>query len=149
MSEQQQPPHNPFLGGAPTLTRPESMDPESVRTAMAEAQNRPLDFDPATRLRFIEDNIRDIKKLLAEEKTEAEIRAAFPQFTNSYPELFRKILAGEDLSDLRTMFTMMQQMASGNLSHHQASMIVGTRLAERYLPQNLRPSQQAGRGRRR
>lgn len=142
------PPHNPFLGGAPTTTRPESMDPESVRTAMAEAQNRPLDFDPAARRRYIEDHVRDIERMLREEKTEAEIRAAFPQFIASHPELFRKLLAGEDLADLRTMLTMMEQMATGNLTHHQASMIVGTRLAERYLPHQFRPSQQARGGRR-
>lgn len=142
------PPHNPFLGGAPTTTRPESMDPESVRTAMAEAQNRPLDFDPVTRRRYIEDHVRDIQRMIRDEKTEAEIRAAFPQFISSHPELFRKLLAGEDLADLRTMLAMMEQMATGNLTHHQASMIVGTRLAERYLPQQFRPSQQSrGRGR--
>ncbi len=144
--QQQQPPHNPFLGGAPSLTRPESMDPESVQSAMAEAQNRALDFDPATRRRFIEDNVRDIQAALQLNKTEAEIRAQFSQFANSYPELFRKLIAGEDLSDLRTMLAMMQQMASGGLTHHQASMIVGTRLAERYMPHNLRPSQQVARG---
>jgi hypothetical protein len=143
MSEQ--PPHNPFLGGAPTTTKPESLDPQSVQQAMAEAQNRPLDFDPATRSRFIEDSVRDIQAALAAEKTEAEIRAEFPQFIGAYPELFRKIMAREDLSNLKTMLAMMGQMAAGSLSHHQASMIVGTRLAERYLPAEFKPSRQTGR----
>ena len=143
--EDANPPYNPFLGGIPTTTRPESLDPESVQTAMAEAQNRPLDFDPKTRAQFIRDSVRGIKAALAEDITEAELRQRFSSFMNAYPELYRKLVAGEDLSNLTAMLAMLDQMSQGNLTHHQASMIVGTRLAERYLPHNLRPSQQARR----
>lgn len=143
-----QAPYNPYLGGAPTTTRPETLNPESVKDAMAEAKDRSLDFDPATRAKFIEDNVRDIKVLLDEDKTESEIRAAFPEFISAYPELFRKLVAREDMSNLKTMLTMMSQMATGSLSHHQASMIVGTRLAERYLPAEFKPSRQGGNARR-
>lgn len=146
--EEDQAPYNPYLGGAPTTTRPETLDPESVQQAMAEAQTRSLDFDPATRTKFIDDHVRDIQKMLAEDKTEAEIRAAFPKFISAYPELFRKLMAREDMTNLKTMLAMMNQMATGSLSHHQASMIVGTRLAERYLPAEFKPSRQAGAGRR-
>jgi hypothetical protein len=136
-------PHNPFLGGAPTLERPEALDPESIQTAMREAQSRELDFDPSSRIAFIKDHVRDIQKMIAEDATEREIRAKFPQFINSHPELFRKLWAREDISNLKSMIAMLEQMGSGHLTHHQASMIVGTRLAEKYLPREFRPSQQA------
>lgn len=138
-------PYNPYLGGAPTTTRPETLDPESVQSAMAEAQNRPLDFDPKTRAQFIRDQVRDIKAALDEDVTEAELRTRFSVFISGYPELYRKLVAREDLSNLTAMLAMLDQMSQGNLTHHQASMIVGTRLAERYLPHNLRPSQQSRR----
>jgi hypothetical protein len=115
---------------------------------MAEAQNRALDFDPATRTKFIEDNVRNIQALLAADKTEAEIRATFPDFISAYPELFRKLVAREDMSSLKTMLAMMNQMANGAITHHQASMIVGTRLAEKYLPAEFKPSRQGGNARR-
>lgn len=138
-------PYNPYLGGVPTTTKPESLDSESVQSAMAEAQNRALDFDPKTRAQFIRDSVRDIKAALDEDISEVELRTRFSAFIASYPELYRKLVGREDMSNLTAMLAMLDQMSQGNLSHHQASMIVGTRLAERYLPHNLRPSQQARR----
>jgi hypothetical protein len=146
----EEPPYNPYLGGMPTTQKPDALDPESVQEAMREAQSRPLDFDPATRSKYIKDNVQDIQAMIAADATVEEIRAKYGAFANSHPELFRKLISGEDMSNLTSMLAMMDQMAQGNLSHHQASMIVGTRLAERYLPHNLKPSQQgAKRGGRR
>jgi hypothetical protein len=139
----EEPPYNPYLGGTPTTQKPEALDPESVQDAMREAQSRPLDFDPATRAKYIKDNVRDILAMIAADATADEIKAKHSAFVASHPELFRKLISGDDLSNLTSMLAMMDQMAGGNLSHHQASMIVGTRLAERYLPHNLKPSQQA------
>lgn len=136
-------PYNPYLAGTPTTQKPASLDPESVQSAMSEAQSRPLDFDPVTRTKYIRDNVRDIIAMISDDATVGEIKAKYGAFANSHPELFRKLIGGEDLSNLTSMLAMMDQMAQGNLSHHQASMVVGTRLAERYLPHNLKPSQQA------
>ena len=139
----EEPPYNPYLGGTPTTQKPDSLDPESDQDAMREAQSRPLDFDPATRAKYIKDNVRDIQAMISADATADEIRAKYGAFANSHPELFRKLISGDDVSNLTSMLAMMDQMAQGNLNHHQASMIVGTRLAERYLPHNLKPSQQA------
>lgn len=141
----EEPPYNPYLAGAPTTTRPESLDSETVQNTMAEAQNRALDFDPKTRAQFIRDQVRDIKAALENDVSDAELRTRFSTFIAGYPELYRKLVEREDMSNLTAMLAMMDQMSHGNLTHHQASMIVGTRLAERYLPHNLRPSQQSRR----
>lgn len=127
-------------------TQPPALDRRSVQESMAEAAQRPLDFDPAARATFIRDHLRLIAQLIEEEKTETEIRTQCHDFAMTYPELFKKILAGEDITQLQSMLHMMDQMARGQMSHHQASMIVGTRLAERYLPHQFRPSQQAQQG---
>lgn len=129
------------------LERPQTMDRRSVQESMAEAAARPLDFDPATRAKFIRDSVKQIQYMLADDKTEADIRAACSSFASSYPELFKKLLTGEDISQLNSMLHMLDQMATGNLTQHQASMIIGTRLAEKFLPQQFRPSNQHGHSR--
>ena len=138
-----QTPPGPNDGRNSFLEQPPALDRRSVQESMTEAAQRPLDFDPTTRATFIRDHLRLIARLIEEEKTETEIRNECKDFAMAYPELFKKILAGEDITQLQSMLHMMDQMARGSLSHHHASMIVGTRLAERYLPHQFRPSQQA------
>jgi hypothetical protein len=142
-----QPPQQPLFPGpddgrASFTERPPALDRRSVQESMAEAAARPLEYDPATRATYIRDNVTNIKRMIDSDKTEAEIRALHGDFALSHPELFKKLLAGEDLSQLHSMLHMLDQMGRGNLSQHQASMIVGTRLAERFLPEQFRPSQQ-------
>ncbi len=128
--------------------RPQQLDRRSVTESMAEAANRPLDYDPASRAQFIRRSVQSIQNMIDLDATQPEIFSAHETFANQYPELFKKLLAGEDVTQLNSMLHMLDQMASGSLSQHQASMIIGTRLAERYLPHQFRPSQQGGRGRR-
>ena len=142
-----QPPQQPLFPGpddgrASFTEKPPALDRRSVQESMAEAAARPIEYDPATRAIFIRDNVTNIKKMIDSDKTEAEIRAEHGDFAMSHPELFKKLLAGEDLSQLHSMLHMLDQMARGSLTQHQASMIVGTRLAERFLPEQFRPSQQ-------
>jgi len=132
----------PDDGRASFTDRPPALDRRSVQESMAEAAARPLDFDPATRIRYITDHVNIIKRLIAADKTEAEIRSQVGDFALAHPELFKKILAGEDLSQLAGMIRMLEQMGRGNLTQHQASMIVGTQLAEKFLPPQFRPSNQ-------
>ena len=147
MSQPPQPPQQPLFPGpddgrASFTERPPALDRRSVQESMAEAAARPLEYDPATRARYIRDKVNDIKRMIDGDKTETEIRAQHNDFAMAHPELFKKLLAGEDLSQLHSMLHMLDQMARGSLTQHQASMIVGTRLAERFLPEQFRPSQQ-------
>ncbi len=135
----------PDDGRSSFTEKPEMLDRRSVQESMAEAAARPLDFDPATRAKFIRDSIKKIVDMLASDKTDADIRAECDTFVNSYPELYKKIIAGEDLTQLESMLHLLDQMGGGNLTQHQASMIIGTRLAERFLPPQFRPSQQGRR----
>ena len=128
--------------------RPQQLDRRSATESMAEAAARPLDFDPASRAQFIRRSIQSIQSMIDLDAAQPEIFAAHETFANQYPELFKKLIAGEDVTQLNSMLHMLDQMAVGSLNQHQASMIIGTRLAERYLPHQFRPSQQReGRGR--
>ncbi len=138
----------PDDGRASFTERPQQLDRRSATESMAEAAARPLDFDPASRAQFIRRSVQSIQNMIEMDAMQPEIFAAHETFANQYPELFKKLLAGEDITQLNSMLHMLDQMASGSLSQHQASMIIGTRLAERYLPHQFRPSQQGGRGHR-
>jgi hypothetical protein len=138
----------PDDGRSSFTERPQQLDRRSVTESMAEAANRPLDYDPASRAQFIRRSVQSIQSMIDLEATQPEIFAAHETFANQYPELFKKLIAGEDITQLQSMLHMLDQMATGSLNQHQASMIIGTRLAERYLPHQFRPSQQqAKRGR--
>ncbi len=132
----------PEDGRASFTERPQMLDRRSVQESMAEAANRPLDFNPASRAQTIRESVLGIKRMIAADKTESEIRSQYQDFSMSFPELFKKLIAGEDISHLTSMLHMLDKMSTGDLSQHQASMIVGTRLAERFLPPQFRPSQQ-------
>ena len=54
-----------------------------------------------------------------------------------YPELFKKLLAKQDLGPMQSMLTMLDKMADGSLSQHQASVIIGKKLVDRYVTPQL------------
>lgn len=107
------------------------------RQTLDEAVNRPLDFNPAERAKFIRKMLQEIPKMLARGDSEDTIRQNVPEFYDSYPELFKKIIKKEDLTPVNTMLTMLDKMAKGTLSQHQASIIVGQRLVDRYVKPQL------------
>jgi hypothetical protein len=112
----------------------------------ASASNRPLDFNPAERAAMIRDMVRDISPLVRQGKAEAEIKEAYPLYFNTYPELFKKIVSKQDLAPLNTMLSMLDKMAAGSISHHQASIIVGQRLVDRFVTPQLNGNAQGRQG---
>lgn len=132
----------PDDGRASFTERPQQLDRRSATESMAEAAERPLDYDPTTRAQFVRRSLQSIQSMIDLDANQPEIFAAHETFANQYPELFKKLIAGEDITQLQSMLHMLDQMATGSLNQHQASMIIGTRLAERYLPHQFRPSQQ-------
>ncbi len=99
-------------------------------------------LDPAVasaRVAFVKDQIDKISKLKQEGKTEFEIREKHERFCQDYPQLFKMLMNGVTSNDasLRTMLAMLERMGSGELSQHQASVIVGQRLHDKYIKPNL------------
>lgn len=79
-------------------------------------------------------NIEKIKTLRAEGKTKEEIQKEVSRFADDYPALF-KMLFSTDLQQgsLNTMIAMLEKMGTGELSQHQASVIVGQRLHDVFI----------------
>lgn len=107
----------------------------NTREAMEEAANRPLDFDPKTRAKYVRDSVKDVEEFQKQGLTPEQIKDKMPLFVRDYKNLFEMLTnpRGYNKQDLKTMLAMLDQMGEGNLTQHQASVIIGKRLAEQYI----------------
>ena len=113
---------------------------QSIDEATREAESRALDFDPNLRARYIRDMLRDIPTWQNQGLTEDEIKEKVPQFHERYPELFRKIIQKQDLSPIQSMLAMLDRMGEGNITQHQASVIIGKKLVDKFITPQLNGS---------
>ena len=107
---------------------------ESLSEMTAEAEARPLGFNAAARSLNVKQTVDHILRWKAEGKTAQEIEALIPTFVQEYPTLFHKVIEpGADMNMLKSMLTLLDRMGQNSLSQHQASIIVGQRLAEKFI----------------
>jgi len=116
-------------------TRPPPVERKKIQEAIKEAETRELDFNPSTRATFIREKVGITELLRRKGLNEAQLREHpdLIDFVEKYPELFKKIISGEDMSMLRNMLNMLDKMSSGNISQHNASVVIGKELASRYI----------------
>jgi len=107
--------------------------------SISEAEARPLEFNPNERAAYIRTCLQDISQCMAD-NTEEEIREKFSLFVELYPELFKKIIKGQDLTPIQNMLAMLDRMGEGKISQHQASVIVGQKLVDKYVTPQLNSS---------
>ena len=114
---------------------PFGQDRRSDAERMEEAANRPLDFDPATRALYVRECVKQIEEYQAQGLNFDEIKTKVPTFARDYKNLFEMITnpRGYNKQDLKTMLAMLDRMGKGELSQHQASVIVGKRIADQYI----------------
>jgi hypothetical protein len=117
--------------------RPPTLDRQSMSEATTEAESRPLDFDPNVRSRYIREMLQDIARWMAEGIPEDIIRQKVPDFIEKYPELFKKIINRQDLAPIQSMLAMLDRMGEGNITQHQASVIIGKKLVDRFVTPQL------------
>lgn len=119
---------------------PPPVERKSYTDAANEASSRSLDFDPNVRARFIREMLRDIPVWLNQGLTEEQIREKVPEFADRYPELFQKIIKNQDLSPIQSMLAMLDRMGDGSISQHQASIIIGKKLVDKFVNPQLNGS---------
>ena len=123
----------------PSNRRPPPVERKSAQDALAESANRPLDFDAEARTVFLKTALQQVRDMQEEGKSTREIRQAIPLFSEKYPELFKKVTTpGEDLTPLLGMLGLLEQIGTGEVTHHNASIMVGQALAVKYMPEHLR-----------
>ena len=117
--------------------RPPTLDRQSIEEATTEAESRSLEYDPNVRARYIREMLRDIALWMTEGLPEDTIRQKVPDFIEKYPELFKKIINKQDLSPVQSMLAMLDRMGEGNISQHQASIIIGKKLVDKFINPEL------------
>jgi hypothetical protein len=113
--------------------------PDSVRDAARIAENEPTRFPARERGIYLQDSIREIEKYQAAGKSIDEIKTLMFGFAEAYPKLFDMVTRPSyDKAQVRTMLSMLDKMGTGELSQHQASVIVGQKLLNKYVTPSLR-----------
>lgn len=117
--------------------RTSAVERQSVEEAIAEANSRRIDYSPAERAAEIRRMMETIPQLLERGVTKDALLTVFEKEAKMYPQLFKKIVDGEDLSPIRVMLAMLDKMQEGELNQHQASVIVGEKLLNKYVRPQL------------
>jgi hypothetical protein len=109
-------------------------DKKSITEAIAESEARQLDFDPSDRMKIVGELLKSITKMKKDGLTLQQVQETLGDLYMQYPELSKKIYSGEDMGQLELMMKMMEHMNRKELTPHQASVIVGRKLANDYIP---------------
>ena len=110
---------------------------QSMEEATAEAEARPMDYNPADRARYVRSMVQDVARWMAEGESENKIKERVPEFVEQYPELFKKLIQKQDLAPIQSMLSMLDSMGQGNISQHQASIAIGKKLVDRFVKPQL------------
>ena len=106
----------------------------SIEDSLREAEGRSLDFPAAERAIYIRAMVKRTQELRAAGRSLDDIKMLLPEFVRDYPHLFETVTGSEfDQNTLQTMLVMLDRMGEGQLNHHQATVIVGKRLAQKYI----------------
>ena len=112
------------------------MERRNISEAVAEAESRGLDFSPNERITYVKAMITKIEELQTKGKSADEIKNEIPEFVEKYDNLFKMVTqpGGYDKQTLKTMLTLIEKMGqSQGLSQHQASVIIGKKLSDKYI----------------
>lgn len=110
---------------------------QSIEEATKEAETRSLEYDPTVRARYIREMLHDIPIMLKNGLSEEQIRNKVPQFAEKYAELFKKIVNKQDLTPIHSMLALLDKMSEGRINQHQASVVIGKKLADTYITPKL------------
>jgi len=123
-----------------------SLNLKDIANSTSEAENRPLEYDPKERARYIRTMIENISKWMADNESVETVTERAADFIKYYPELFKKLVSSGDLTPINSMLVMLDKMGQGDLTQHQASIIVGKKLVDKFVVPQLPPggSQEPG-----
>jgi len=115
------------------------MERRNITEAIAEAEAKPLEYDAQVRAVYVRSMVSTIGGHIEDGKTKEEIGLLVGNFTVKYKNLFETLTqtGGYNKQNLTTMLALLDRMSQGELNQHQASVIVGQKLAEKYINPSL------------
>jgi hypothetical protein len=96
----------------------------------------PIEPDVAkARATYVKAQVEKVKAMKGEGKSAEEIKAEVSRFAEDYPALFKMLMSSETFNEasLKTMLALLERMGTGEMSQHQASVVVGQRLHDVYI----------------
>ena len=96
----------------------------------------PIEPDIAkARATYVKAHVEKVKALKETGKTVEEIKAEVSRFAEDYPALFKMLMSSDNFNEasLKTMLALLERMGTGEMSQHQASVVVGQRLHDVYI----------------
>jgi hypothetical protein len=113
---------------------PNPLDRETIQQASQEAAQRALDFRPEERATYVRAMIHRVFEYQQAGRTVAQIKTLLPEFIEEYRHLFEMITQpeGYDKAQLQGMLALLDKMGTGRLTQHQASVVVGKQILEKY-----------------
>ena len=112
---------------------PPDMSKDSILDAVEEAKTAPTLFSPRERAAYVKERVYEVRHLRALGKNDIEIKAALGDFVEKYPQLFQMAVEPKfDERQLNLMLGLLDKMAGG-MSQHQASVIVGQSLVDKFV----------------
>jgi hypothetical protein len=123
------------------MSNPPQLDRRTILEAVEEMKDKTTEFAAKERAVYVETQVNKIRAMVAGGATESDIKLKFPEFIAEYPTLFQyAIKPGFDANSFRIMLTMLNRMGDKQMSQHQASVIVGQRMADKYINPRFGPS---------
>lgn len=121
----------------------DQLNPDSVQAAAAEAATRQHTFSAKERAEYVRAMVKRCEAYKADGLTVEAITERLPEFVRDYPKLFEAVTGTEAYhkNSLQTMLAMLDRMGDGDLSQHQASVIVGQRLVQTFVKPQLQQQQ--------
>ena len=96
----------------------------------------PIEPDVAkARATYVKAQVEKVKAMKEAGKSAEEIKAEVSRFAEDYPALFKMLMSSETFNEasLKTMLALLERMGTGEMSQHQASVVVGQRLHDVYI----------------
>lgn len=96
----------------------------------------PIEPDVAkARATYVKAQVERVKAMKEAGKSAEEIKAEVSRFAEDYPALFKMLMSSETFNEasLKTMLALLERMGTGEMSQHQASVVVGQRLHDVYI----------------
>jgi len=96
----------------------------------------PIEPDVAkARATYVKAQVEKVKAMKGAGKTTEEIKAEVSRFAEDYPALFKMLMSSETFNEasLKTMLALLERMGTGEMTQHQASVVVGQRLHDVYI----------------
>ena len=112
---------------------------DNINVAARDAENQPTQFPAGERGQYLKDMISQMDTYKIAGRTVDEIKVLMADFFEKYPRLFDMVSRPNyDKTQINVMIRMLEKMGTGELSQHQASIIVGQKLTNTYVTPTLR-----------